>query len=65
MTTMSGVGTVLAHQGGWDEVLWFLLPALGGWWAIRWAGQRATARAEEGKRAAGDPERDDARDVPD
>jgi hypothetical protein len=44
--------TILAHQGGWDEVLWFILPALAGWWAIRWAGTRATERAEEAKRAA-------------
>ncbi len=44
----------LAHQGGWDEVLWFLLPALAGWWAIRWAGRRAEERAEDAKRAAAD-----------
>ncbi len=33
-----------AHQGGWDEALWFLLPAVGALVVIRWAERRARRR---------------------
>ncbi len=39
----------LAHQYGWDEVLWFAAPALLGWLGLRWANQRATAAEAEAK----------------
>lgn len=38
---------VFAHQGGWDEVLMFAVPALLGWWALRWAERRAKAKKAE------------------
>ncbi len=34
---------LLAHQGGWDELLLFAVPALLGVGALRWAEKRARA----------------------
>ncbi len=36
----------LAHQGGWDEILWFVVPAGLAVLALRWAERRARRRAE-------------------
>lgn len=38
---------VLAHQGGWDEILMFAVPVALGWWAIKAAEKRSRRRAEE------------------
>ena len=38
---------LLAHQGGWDEVLYFAVPAIVAILAVRWAERRARSRAEE------------------
>ncbi len=35
---------LLAHQGGWDEALLFLIPAVGALLVIRWAERRARRR---------------------
>ena len=32
---------LLAHQGGWDEVLYFAVPAVLAILAVRWAERRA------------------------
>jgi len=36
---------LLAHQGGWDEILYLVVPALGVILWVRWAERRARARA--------------------
>ncbi len=38
---------LLAHQGGWDEVLLFLIPAVGALLVIRWAERRARNRDDD------------------
>ena len=38
---------LLAHQGGWDELLYFGVPAVLAILAVRWAERRARRRAEE------------------
>ncbi|HSM02486.1 MAG TPA: hypothetical protein VK960_08645 [Acidimicrobiia bacterium] len=38
---------LLAHQGGWDEILLLAGPALAVILWVRWAERRARARAEE------------------
>ena len=49
-------GFLLAHQGGWDELLWFSAPivAVFAWvrWAERKSRNRAAHRAAEGEAAA-------------
>lgn len=49
---------LLAHQGGWDEILLFLVPAALGFWLLRVAERRAREKAEAERSAAvdGDPE---------
>lgn len=37
----------LAHQGGWDEALWFLVPVLVGLIGVRWAVWRANRRRDQ------------------
>ena len=37
---------LLAHQGGWDEILYLAVPAIGVIFWVRWAEKRARARAE-------------------
>lgn len=37
----------LAHQGGWDEVLMFAVPAALAIFGLRWAERRARQRAED------------------
>jgi hypothetical protein len=38
---------VLAHQGGWDELLWFSLPVVIVMVWLRWAEKRARDRQAE------------------
>ncbi len=40
---MSGLTPLLAHQGGWDELLLFVVPALLAVGVLRWAEKRARA----------------------
>ncbi len=37
----------MAHQGGWDEVICFLVPVVAALFALRWAEKRARRRAEQ------------------
>ena len=46
---------LLAHQGGWDEFLYFAVPAVLAILAVRWAERRARRNAEEAEREAGEP----------
>jgi hypothetical protein len=46
---------VVAHQGGWDEVLIFGIPVVLAIGAVRWAEKRARARRED-ERPAPDQE---------
>jgi hypothetical protein len=46
--------SLLAHQGGWDEFVYFLIPAVLAIFAVRWAERRARRRAEDAKSEAGD-----------
>lgn len=48
---MSGLAPVLAHQGGWDELLLFAVPAFLAVGALRWAERRARARGADGNAA--------------
>jgi uncharacterized membrane protein len=43
--------SLLAHQGGWDEILWFSLPALAVLWWVRRA-ERSAREREERRKAA-------------
>ena len=45
---------LVAHQGGWDELLWFSIPIVAVLMWVRWAERRARARAA-GKAEAGEP----------
>ena len=38
---------VLAHQGGWDEVIYFAVPVVLAILAVRWAERRARRRADD------------------
>ncbi len=38
---------LLAHQGGWDEALLFLVPAVAALVVIRWAERRARRRRDD------------------
>ena len=40
---------VLAHQGGWDEILFVAVPALIAIYALRWADRKARSRSSEDK----------------
>ncbi|MDH3262139.1 MAG: hypothetical protein OEM84_14430 [Acidimicrobiia bacterium] len=56
---MMGIPWVLAHQGGWDEVLYVAVPALLLLYALRRAEKRARANAEarEAEKTAVEEER--------
>lgn len=41
---------VIAHQGGWDEILMFLVPVALGIWALRHAEKKSRLAAEEKER---------------
>ncbi|MBA2336996.1 MAG: hypothetical protein H0V96_04435 [Acidimicrobiia bacterium] len=43
---------LLAHQGGWDEILLFVGPVALAIWGVRWAERRAKARRDAGGEAA-------------
>jgi len=51
---MIDVAWVLAHQGGWDEILYVALPAAALLYALRRAEKRARVKAEakEAEKAA-------------
>ncbi len=49
--TTSTLLLFLAHQGGWDELLWFVGPAVLILAWARWAGRRARFRRSEAKKA--------------
>lgn len=38
--------SLLAHQWGWDEILYFIVPAVGAVLWIRWAEKRARSRRQ-------------------
>ena len=42
----------LAHQGGWDELLWFAVPVLLVLTWLRWAEKRARLRQAEATKAS-------------
>lgn len=44
---------VLAHQGGWDELLFFGVPVVLALLAVRWAERRAKKRAQGDKEPPG------------
>ena len=51
--------TMLAHQGGWDEIAWFAIPIVLVLTWVRWAERASRARREEKEGAAklpADPE---------
>ena len=51
--------TLLGHQGGWDEVLYFVVPVLAVVAWVRWAEKRARRRRaseEEASEAGADDE---------
>lgn len=37
---------LIAHQGGWDELLWFSIPIVAVLMWVRWAERRARIRPE-------------------
>ena len=50
------MGLLLAHQGGWDEILMFLLPialVVGTWWLLD---RRKSKRAKEGAESGSPPD---------
>ncbi len=47
--TLSTMHPILAHQGGWDELMWFSVPVLLVLTWIRWAEKRAKIRRSEDK----------------
>ena len=46
------IRVVLAHDWGWDEILYFGVPVAIVLFWVRWAEKRATARKEAAKAAA-------------
>lgn len=38
---------LLAHQGGWDEIVLFLVPAVGAILLVRWAERRARRNRDD------------------
>ncbi len=42
---------LLAHQGGWDELLWFAAPIVAVILWVRWAGMHARSRRATHSRA--------------
>jgi hypothetical protein len=57
---MMSIRLALAHQGGWDELMYIGVPAVLAIVAIRWAGNRAARRhAKEHENEAGNDEQND------
>jgi hypothetical protein len=44
---------LLAHQGGWDELLWFSAPIVAVFAWVRWAERKARTRAAQRSAEAG------------
>lgn len=55
-----GAVRFLAHQGGWDELLWFAAPIAAVMLWVRWAERKARSRP----RPAPSPEGGEAPDTP-
>jgi len=55
----------LAHQGGWDEILYLAGPAIAVLLWVRWAERRAKARVEDGSAPPGDTPSNIAADTDD
>ena len=51
---------MLAHQGGWDELLWFSVPIVIVVLWVRWAERKARTRAARTRAARPGPTRDAA-----
>ena len=49
MTPSLSMLPLLAHQGGWDELMWFSVPVLLMLTWVRWAEKRAKLRKSEGE----------------
>jgi hypothetical protein len=47
---------VVAHQGGWDEILYMVVPVAAALMAVRWAERRRGAREEDADGEGDDPE---------
>jgi len=47
VSSLPALPWLLAHQGGWDELLMFGLPIVLAVLAVRWADRRAKARQDE------------------
>lgn len=43
---------LLAHQGGWDEILLFVGPVALAFFGVRWAERRGKARRDAGRGTA-------------
>ena len=50
---------VFAHQGGWDEFLYFSVPVVLGFFGLRYSEKKAKAKAEAAKQAASGQDPDD------
>lgn len=51
---MATMHVVLAHQGGWDELVYFAVPVVLAILAVRWAERRASRRRIERENKPGD-----------
>lgn len=54
------IEALYAHQGGWDEILMFGVPALAAIVGLRWAERRARRQAQEDAAAGGEDTADTA-----
>lgn len=52
--TPTNPSALLAHQGGWDELAYLIVPAVLALGWVRWAGRRARMRTEEPGSVPGD-----------
>jgi hypothetical protein len=48
-----GAVNLLAHQGAWDEVLYFVVPAIAVIVWVRWAEKRARAKPDSSEPSPG------------
>jgi len=56
---------LVAHQGGWDEILYLAIPGIAVLAWVRWAERRARARSEDGSTPAEDAPSNIAADADD
>ncbi len=54
MTTLVSARWIVAHQGGWDEILLFAGPVVLAIVAVRWAERRAQAKRDGSQEIAVD-----------